>query len=85
MSDKPWEDPQDKSREAVLGRLLETQTEQIEAQRKEINLLHAILTEISRISTPTTGHTGMAGDGPRFVWWPPEATKEQVLALIKEK
>ncbi len=44
--DKPWEDPQDTSQVAVLGRLVETLTEQLERQRGEVSRLRERLDKI---------------------------------------
>ena len=46
---KPWEDPDNHSREAVLGRLVERQTEQNSRLRAEIRRLHDQISRIKRI------------------------------------
>ena len=48
-TDKPWENPQDTSREAVMGRLIEKQTADIERLTGQINHLHGKLNHIAVI------------------------------------
>ncbi len=49
MSDKPWEDPKNTGREAVLGRLVEKQTADIERLERKILEMHGKIDDIMKI------------------------------------